>query len=73
MIYYMTEAFQFIPLSNLNIEDAISAIKQVDEDVGFVGCKGEHGREIYQWSEGDDWEPKVREMLQAKPSDEETP
>jgi hypothetical protein len=65
-ISFMTECHSFIRLDNIPVDDAIKRIRNYVEETptyGFVGCKGEHGSEIYQWNPDEDWEPKVREMM----------
>ena len=65
----MTEVHTFIRLDGRPVDDAINAIKRYIGDnkiYGFVGCKDEHGNDIYQWEPEDDWESKVRKMLEVK-------
>ncbi len=68
-ISFMTECHSFIRLDNKSVDEAISRIKRYCDEAptyGFVGCSEEHGEEVYQWKPGENWEPKVREILSNK-------
>ena len=65
-IYFMRENHTFIRLDDKSIHEAVWLINEYCSEQpthGFVGCKGEHGQEIYQWKPEDNWQPKVVEML----------
>ncbi len=70
-IWFMTDRQIFARLDGKPVAKAMADLeKMVEHDggYGFVGCKGDHGNQIFQWRPGDPWKDKVRGLLEwARP------
>jgi hypothetical protein len=65
-IWFMRDNHTFVRLDGRPVDEVMDQLETVvDQEGGYglVGCKEEHGAEIFQWNKGQPWRARVHKIL----------